>query len=84
MPARHHADHPASMARVQAGGERHIIGRTVEAQGRRKDGSEFPLQLSLSEWSVAGANFFTAIIHDLTERKNSSRIWRTNATCCWR
>ena len=69
LPERHHAGHLAGMARVQSGGERHVIGKTVEVQGRRKDGSEFPLHLSLSEWSVAAAKFFTAIIHDLTERK---------------
>ena len=71
LPARYRARHQAGLARVQAGGAHHVIGTTVEMQGLRRDGSEFPLLLSLSEWWVAGQQFYTAIIHDVTARKQA-------------
>ena len=57
------------MKRVQSGGERRFIGKTVELAGRRKDASEFPLDLTLAEWTVGEGRFFTANIRDITERK---------------
>ncbi len=46
----------------------HIVGRTVELLGRRKDGSQFPLELSLSAIDVGGELQFQGAIRDLTER----------------
>lgn len=69
LPTRHHERHEAGLARVLAGGPHHIIGTTVDVEGRRKDGREFPLNLSLSEWQIGGQKFFTAIIRDVTEQK---------------
>lgn len=43
MPERYRAAHDAGMARVLAGGEPHVMGRSIELVGRRKDGSEFPV-----------------------------------------
>jgi len=69
IPQRFQGRHLDGMKRVQSGGERRVIGRTVELAGRRKDASEFPLELSLAEWSVGEGRFFTGIIRDITERK---------------
>ena len=71
MPSHFHEEHLAGMARVQSGGEKHIIGKTVEVQGLRKDGSEFPLEMSLAEWQVDDVQFYTAIIRDITGRKQA-------------
>jgi PAS domain S-box-containing protein len=48
MPQRLHAPHLAGMQRVLSGGQRHVMGQPVELIGRRKDGGEFPLELSLA------------------------------------
>jgi PAS domain S-box-containing protein len=69
MPERYRSQHEAGIHRVNSGGEHHVMGKTVELHGRRKDGSEFPLELSISTWETQDGRFFTAIISDITERK---------------
>ena len=71
VPFRFQEWHLAGLARVQAGGERHVIGKTVEVAGCHRDGHEFPLELSLGEWQVAEGWFYTAIIRDITARKQA-------------
>jgi len=64
-----HNGHLASFARLHAGGEPHIIGKTVELVGQRKDGSEFAMELSLADWQADEGRYYTAIIRDITERR---------------
>src|SRR6185295_9121752 len=47
MPFKFHEAHRSGFARFLSTGVAHVVGRTVELAGRRKDGSEFPLELSL-------------------------------------
>ncbi len=69
MPPRYLTSHETSMARLRASGASTLMGQTVEMEGLRKDGSEFPLELSLSAWEAGKERFYTAIIRDLTARK---------------
>lgn len=46
-----------------------IIQKTVEMTGKRKDGSRFPLDLSISSWQVADEGYFTIIVRDISGRK---------------
>ena len=71
MPERYRAAHTAGMKRFLASGEKRVIGTHVELEGLRKDGSTFPLELSLAEWSTAKGQFFTGILQDISERKQS-------------
>jgi PAS domain S-box-containing protein len=69
MPERFQEAHRRGMNRVLSTAESNIIGETIEAVGLRKDGSEFPVELSLATWKARGEAFFTAIIRDITQRK---------------
>ena len=71
MPERFRSPHSAGLARIAAGEAPHITGKTIELAGLRKDGSEFPLELSLAQWQAADGQFFTAIIRDITQRKQA-------------
>ncbi len=71
MPERYRDAHRQGMARLAAGGEAHVIGTTVELHGLRKDGSEFPLELSIGTWQATEGTFYSGIIRDITERKRA-------------
>ena len=59
------------MSRYMTTGERRIIGIGRIVTGQRKDGSQFPLHLSVGEVSVEGRRMFTGFMHDLTEERRS-------------
>lgn len=69
MPARYQAAHQQGLERLRTTGESSVIGRPVELHGLRKDGSEFPLELSLGTWKANGENFFSGIMRDITAQK---------------
>lgn len=69
IPPEHHAAHLAGVRRYLETGRSTMIGQVIERSGIRKDGSAFPLELALSASTVAGRAQFTAIIRDITARK---------------
>jgi len=69
MPERFRKDHRMGMNRMTSTRKSKIIGKTVEVVGLNKDGSEFPIELSLATWEAEEEMFFTAIIRDITQRK---------------
>jgi PAS domain S-box-containing protein len=68
MPSPDHEGHDGYLARYLETGAAKIIGVGREVTGRRRDGSEFPLHLSVGEMSVQGERKFTGMLHDLSER----------------
>ncbi len=50
-------------------GESHLLGRRVEVQGQRADGTLLPLELTIARLPSAGAPMFTGFLRDLTEQK---------------
>ena len=71
IPERFRDGHTEGVARVTSGGERHVIGQTVELAGQHRDGKEFPIELSLATWEVEGERFYSGIVRDITERKKA-------------
>ncbi len=73
MPAPYHDAHDGYLGRYIETGEKHIIGIGREVSGRRKDGSTFPMNLSVGEGSLRGQRIFVGIITDLSERQARDR-----------
>jgi len=68
MPSPYREDHDQYIARYTSTGEARIIGKGREVSGQRKDGTIFPLHLSVGEMSIQGQRKFIGILHDLTAR----------------
>jgi two-component system CheB/CheR fusion protein len=71
MPPPDRDRHDQYLKRYLATGDPHIIGIGREVEARRKDGSTFPVDLSVSE--VAELGLFTGILRDITRRKELER-----------
>src|SRR5918998_4959441 len=69
MPERYRELCVAGLHRYLRTGEARVVGGTTELVGLRKDGNEFPIEMSLGESHEGGERSFTAVIRDITERK---------------
>jgi len=73
MPEEYRPLHQEGFYRLQHTGDSRITGKTVELKGKRKNGEEFPVELSLASWTTDDGRFFTGIIRDITTRKNTEQ-----------
>jgi PAS domain S-box-containing protein len=73
MPEPYRSAHDAYFERYARTGERRVIGIGQEVQGRRKDGTTFPMELAVAEWQADSQRFFTGIMRDITERREAQR-----------
>ncbi len=69
IPERYREAHVKGLERVLDTGRSKVLGKTLEFSGLRKDGSEFPLELSLATWKTGKGTFFSGIMRDITVRK---------------
>ena len=73
MPSPYREHHDAYLERYRATGERKIIGIGRVVTGQRKDGTTFPMELSVGEARFGDTRLFTGFVKDLTERERSER-----------
>jgi len=71
MPEPDCSRHDGYMARYAATGEPHIIGIGRIVTGQRKDGTTFPMHLSMGEMQSGGMPYFTGFVRDLTEHQQT-------------
>lgn len=71
MPEPDRSRHDAYLARYLSTGERHIIGIGRIVTGQRKDGTTFPMHLSVGEAQSGGVPYFTGFVRDLTEQQQT-------------
>src|SRR5438874_1224539 len=76
MPERFHEAHQRGLQRFLATGEARVIGTTVQLAGKRKDGSEFPLNLSLSALKIGAETLFLATLQDLSQHSRAEEALR--------
>jgi diguanylate cyclase (GGDEF)-like protein/PAS domain S-box-containing protein len=76
MPERYRDLCVAGLHRYLRTGEARVVGVTTELVGLRKDGSEFPIEMSLGETHENGERLFTGVIRDITERKRTEDALR--------
>ena len=80
MSAPEAAAHDAFMSRYLRGGDARVVGTGREVQGRRRDGTLFPLYLAVSEVRSAGRRTFTGILRDLSEQKRAAEALQESET----
>jgi PAS domain S-box-containing protein len=74
IPERFHQAHNEGMLRVLKNGKSKLAGKSVELTATRKNGDEFPIELSISSWNIGKDVYFTGIIRDISERKHSESV----------
>jgi PAS domain S-box-containing protein len=68
-PERYHKDFRKGLPNFQKTGQGYFVGKTLETTARKKDGTEFPVEVSFSALQVKGDWYAAGIIRDITERK---------------
>ena len=71
MPARYRQAHEKGLARLEATGKSRVIGSVIELHGLKKEGTEFPIELSLGTWKTAAGRFYSGVIRDISSRKDA-------------
>jgi two-component system sensor kinase FixL len=71
MPSPYREQHDSYLERYLTTGERRIIGIGRVVMGRRRNGSTFPMELSVGEVRQNGDRLFTGFVRDLTERQRT-------------
>lgn len=76
VPSKFRLNHQTAIKKVLDSGELNLKGSPIELTGIRKDGSEFPLEISITLWKTHEKNFITGVIRDITTRKQAEEQLR--------
>jgi two-component system sensor kinase FixL len=77
MPSPDRERHDGYLERYLRTGEKRIIGIGRLVTGRRRDGTTFPMELSVGEATIGDEHIFTGFIRDLTERQDYEKRLHT-------
>src|ERR1700716_2713648 len=69
IPPRMREQHRKGLAHYLKTGEGPVLGRRIEINALRHDGSEILVELAITPFEIEGARFFTAYLRDITQRK---------------
>lgn len=71
VPPQFREAHARGMQRLLSTGESKIIGKLIEIVAMRRDGTEFPVEMSIAQVNRGNEVFFSSFIREITERKKS-------------
>ncbi len=71
VPLQYRAAHARGLARFLRTGEGNVLGQRIEITALRRNGEEFPIELSISSLPLEGGALFTAFARDIGERKRA-------------
>ncbi|KZN55491.1 PAS domain S-box protein [Pseudoalteromonas luteoviolacea] len=74
MPEPTRSEHDKYLEKYKQTGIRNVIGNKREVTALRKNGNQFPIDLAVTETNIAGKGYYTAIIRDITQRKEAEEI----------
>ncbi len=74
VPSELRESHHKGLARYLETGEARIMGRRLELPAIRKDGTEFPVELTITQVGLAGPPMFMGHVRDITERRSSANL----------
>lgn len=76
IPELDQEQHNVSLEHYGVSAEARAIGQGREVMGFRKDGSFFPLEITVSEMTLGGQLYFTGILRDISTRKQAEEALR--------
>jgi PAS domain S-box-containing protein len=76
IPERFRERHRAGLQRYLETGRSNILDQRIEIEGLRRDGSEFPVELTVTAIQIGGAHFFSAFLRDITEQQSAKKRLR--------
>ena len=80
MPEQYSNAHQKGIERINSTGESKYLGKITEMHGLRKDGNDFPIELSVAMWRAGEKVFYSGIVRDITERKQLENKFERLAT----
>ncbi|MBF0445303.1 MAG: PAS domain S-box protein, partial [Magnetococcales bacterium] len=69
IPDRYRKAHSKALQRINETGKTRLSGQVVELSAINKNGTEFPVEISLSSWTIKDRRYFSSVIRNNTERK---------------
>ena len=80
IPVEFRAAHQDGMRRVLAGGDPHVLNRRIELPALRRDGTEIPVELSITRRSVRGRTYFIGLLRDISDRRQAAQLMEQKLT----
>ena len=74
IPGHLHQRHNEGIERMNQRQPPHVLGKVLELTGLRKNGEEFPIELTLGSWDNDDKRYYSGIIRDITEKKKAERL----------
>jgi len=76
IPERFRERHRAKRAKFHLNGGKRVLGLDADVFGRRKDGTEFPAEVSVAPLVTSGGRLVVSMIRDLTDRRRAQAALR--------